>query len=115
VRGLLIQTCLPTYWPGIRLYHVFGMACHTPIVRFGGARRHQFSVGGAAAGADPFGSGGGNAHLLCRSSSGSQLLQGPANELRRLGRSSGCKRSSNRIIGGRYPVAQAHQGLNRIL
>ena len=115
MRGLLIQTCLPPYRPSIRLDHVSCMASHTVIVGLGGARRNELSVCGPAASADPFGGRGRIAHLLCRSSSGGQLLQGAPDELRRLSRSSGRKRSTNGIICGRYPVAQPHQRLDGVL
>ena len=104
----LIEAGLPSYRPGIRLDHVIGMASHTAIVRLGSAGRYQLPVSSAAAGANPFRGRGRIAHLLCRSSSGGQLLQCSANELRRLGRSAGCERGTNGIIRRRYPVAQAH-------
>lgn len=113
--SLLIETRLPPHGPRIRLDDVFCTASHTAIVCLGGAGRYQLSIGGAAAGADPFRGRGWIAHLLCRSSSGGQLLQGPANELGRLSRSAGCERGSDRIVRGRYSVAQPHQGLDRIL
>jgi hypothetical protein len=53
--------------------------------------------------------------VLCRSSSGGQLLQRPADELRRLSRSTCRECGAHGIVRGRYPVAQAHQGLDRIL
>ena len=112
---LLIKTRLPPHRPRIRLNNVFCMASHTAIVCLGGASRYQLSVGGAAAGANPFRGRGRIAHLLCRSSSGGQLLQGPANELGRLSRGAGGERGSNRIVRGGYSVAQPHQGLDRIL
>ena len=110
-----IEAGLPSYRSGIRLDHVFGMASHTAVVRLSSAGRHQLSVSGAASDANPFGGGGRIAHLLCRSSSGCQLLQGAANELRRLRRSPRRERGTNGIIRGRNPVAQPHQRLNRIL
>jgi hypothetical protein len=116
VRGLLlVQTRLPPHRPAIRLDHVFCMARHTAIVDLAGAHRYQLSISGAASRANPFGRRGRIAHLLCRSSSGCQLLQRPANELGRLGRSAGRKRRTNRIIRGRHPVSQAHQRLDGIL
>ena len=112
---LPLETRLPPHWPGIRLDYVSCMASHTAIVGLGGAHRYQLSVGGAASGANPFGGRRRIAHLLCCSSSGGQLLQRPPDELRGLGRSAGCKRGTNGIIRGRYPVAQTHQRLHGIL
>ena len=111
----LIKARLPSHRPRIRHNDVFCMASHTAIVCLGGAGGYQLSVGGAAPGANPFRGRGGIAHLLCRSSSGGQLLQGPSNKLGRLSRSAGRERGSNRIVRGRYSVAQTHQGLDRIL
>ena len=111
----LIQPRLPSHRPRIRLNNVFCMARHTAIVYLGSAGRYQLSVGGAAPGANPFRGRGRIAHLLCRSSSGGQLLQGSSNKLGRLSRSAGRERRSNRIVRGRYSVAQAHQGLDCIL
>jgi hypothetical protein len=111
----LIKTRPPPYGPRIRFNDVFCVASHAAIIGFGGAGRHQLSVGGATAGANPFRRRGRIAHLLCRSSSGGQLLQGPANKLGRLSRCTGCERGSHRIVSGRYSIAQPHQGLDRIL
>jgi hypothetical protein len=111
----LIETCLPPHRTGVGLNHVLCMASDTAIVGLSGAGCYQFAVRGAASGADPFGGRGRIAHLLCRSSSGGQLLQRPADKLRRFGGSPGCKRGTNGIVRGRYSVAQTHQGLDRIL
>ena len=111
----LIKTRPPPYGPHIRFNDVFCVASHAAIISFGGAGRHQLSVGGATAGANPFRRRGRIAHLLCRSSSGGELLQGPANELGCLSRTARGERGSNRIVRGRYSVAQPHQGLDRVL
>jgi hypothetical protein len=121
VRGLVpshllfLKTRLPPHRAGIRLHHVPGMTSHTAIVGLSGAGGHQFSVGGAASGANPFRGRSGIAHVLCRSSSGGQLLQGSADELRRLSRSACREGRAHGIVRGRYSIAQAHQGLDRIL
>ena len=111
----LIKTRLPPYRPRIGFNDVSCMASHAAIVRLCSAGGYQLSVGGAAAGTNPFRRRGRIAHLLCRSSSGGQLLQRAANELGRLSRSARCERGSHRIVRGRYSVAQPHQGLHRIL
>ncbi len=112
---LLLETRLPPHRADIGLHHVPGMASHTAIVGLSGAGGHQFSVCRAASGANPFRGRSGIAHLLCRSSSGGQLLQGPADELRRLSRSTCREGRAHGVVRGRYPIAQAHQGLDRIL
>jgi hypothetical protein len=111
----LIKARLPSHRPRIRHNDVFCMASHTAIVCLGSAGRYQLSVGGAAPGANPFRGRGRIAHLLCRSSSGGQLLQRPADELRRLSRSTCRECGAHGIVRGRYPIAQAHQGLDCIL
>ena len=111
----LLKTRPPPYGPRIGFNDVFCMASHASIICLCSAGGYQLSVGRAAAGANPFRRRGRIAHLLCRSSSGGQLLQGSANELGRLSRTARCERGSNRIVRGRYSVAQPHQGLDRIL